>query len=1062
MPSVPALPATDDVPPFGIGDWVVTGNETFADGVLLLDGNLTVAPGGRLTISNSSLIIFCRYPAEHEIRVRPGGSLGIVNHSLLSSLGEWSTFGFRIEVGAQAELTNSTFITCGLRLAGIIIDSDAVSIDNCTFTNSFTALTLRTDAKVVSSIFSLNYYAACSGSGQVEFSDCRFEGNSWATFPSGSTADFVNCDFINNSLGVSCENSRCQFRDCRFLRNIAVAIYVWSEPSSPGPSDIYLEDCKFEGNTIGIRNFPETVENHLDVVNCDFLNNSKFGIQWENRGTRPSGNLTHWVASKDCLAVNSDFELDGNVMIESGGNLTCSGSDIKFDSAFPGENGITAEPGGRLALEDGASIRAIDTNQYRIHCGPGSAFEMENSLLRDCGWDLSSWETKGPLFDGASVRIISSTIDFCPASILLRNLLDADIRDSVLRGLSTGVEMENATATSWNSSLNPVAGPSAWLANGSALECVNSTIDRNIVRFDDNASRLNLSWYLDVRARWADGSPADGALVSVSDRSGSEVAREELGTDGRLRGLVLRESTLGLDSSFNFTPHTVNCSFGAVHNRSVQIMDRSRSLDIVLDDRDAPSVVIAFPGPDAFLSSGTVVVNGTASDNLAVEKVELVVDGFRRLTPQWPGGPFQAVVYWDATLVLPEGPHTVEAHAYDRAGNIAYGSVAFTVDWSAPRIRVASPPDGYLTNRSLVAVSGFMEPGARVLLGGYEVKTERDTFGGTVVLGEGDNLVTATALDRAGNANLSSVHVRLDTRPPALDVLWPPDGLRTGAPVVTVNGTMEPGAGVTVNGRPVALTGEPGTFRTAIALSGESNRIAVEATDAAGNRNLTVRTVTLDTLPPALEIESPPEGLLANRSDLWLTAVIEGGAMLSVDGCWTRAPGGPDAPTSVSVPLALTEGTNTIVITAVDEAGNLNYTTRHVVVDTQPPALSISSPGDGLRTGQRSVFIIGETEPGSTVTVNAQPVPVGRTGSFSLEVRLASGLNRFTISAVDAAGNTNRTAFGIQRIAAAGDEILPGPVGPDWPFWGFVALAAGVCLSEWAVASRYIGNRRGA
>ena len=48
-----ALPAAEAQPPFGVGDWVVTGNEALVDSGVILDGNLTVESGGSLTLPGS-------------------------------------------------------------------------------------------------------------------------------------------------------------------------------------------------------------------------------------------------------------------------------------------------------------------------------------------------------------------------------------------------------------------------------------------------------------------------------------------------------------------------------------------------------------------------------------------------------------------------------------------------------------------------------------------------------------------------------------------------------------------------------------------------------------------------------------------------------------------------------------------------------------------------------------------------------------------------------------------------------------------------------------------------
>jgi len=1042
-------PAGAGPPPFGIGDWTVTGNETLENGCLMLDGDLTVASGGSLTLSNYSLTVHCDYSGEHALSVRPGGTLRVLNGSMVNSLGEWWTFNFTINQGATVDFEDSTFVTCGARLRGIMDRSDGAIIRNCTFTGAWYSLTTNTE--IMNCTFSRNYVGLVGGS---RILNCTFAENGLGAMSFGH---FECCQFITNGIGAWGIRSGINLTNCVFLNNSGMGLYAAADAAEKmSERKGFVVDCDFTGNRVAIDcgHIEADFNGWVNITNTNFSDHSYQALRYA-RG--------NWTVNKPCQALNDTLPFDGNITVESGGWLTLNRSAIMVDNTPGKKDGITVKNGGRLELRDGSAIRAFNASfPYSFRCLPGSAFCMSDSLVRDCGWNLSDPATSGPLIETDNLTIISSTVDFNPAALVLNNSHGGIIERSFLRGMESPLLLDSSSLLLLNSTLAAAGDLSASLNNTSLLDCVNSTLNRTLLEFGDKGSRVNLSWYLDVRARWADGSPAEGAGVSVSDLSGAEVARGELDADGWLRGQVLREASLGLQEKVNFTPHAVNISRGSVFNRTLQRMDRSRVVDVVLEDRDAPSITIAYPAPEAFLSSGTVFVNGTARDNLGVEKVELIIDGFRRFTAYSADGPEQTVVGWNATLSFLEGPHTIEARAYDAAKNFASAVVSFTVDWSAPRVRIASPPDGYLTNLSLLPVSGFMEPGSRVLLDGAEVKTERDLFGGTVILGEGENLVTAAALDRAGNSNSSSVRVWLDTRPPALDVIWPPEGLRTSIPMVVVNGTMEPGAQVTVNGRPLVLTGAQGTFRTAVALPRETNLVVVDAVDPAGNHNLAVRTVVLDTQPPALEIESPPEGLVTNRPETILSGVTEGGAILSVNGDFSLVPGEPGQPAEFALPLRLPEGPNTIFISVTDGAGNLNFSTRHMVVDTLPPALSISAPADGHRTTRSTLFIIGETEPGVVLTINSRAVPVGQTGSFSLEVGLATGPNRFTVRAVDLAGNSNETVVDVRRIAASGDDIISTVVGPDWPFAGFIVISMGIALAEGWMASRYIRRKAGA
>jgi len=1032
-------PVAGGPPPFGIGDWWVTGIETLENGCLMLDGDLTILNGASLTLSNFSLTVHCDYCGEHALTVRSGGTLRILNGSMVNSLGEWWTFNFTINQGATVDFEDSTFATCGARGLGIWDLSDDTTIQNCTFTAAFYAMTLSgSRVNLRDCIFSKNYIGLKVLGSSDSVSNCTFTENGFGAWGGYS---YEGCTFSGNAVGAW---EIFRLTNCSFTGNYGMGIFVGN----------WITGCEFVNNTAAIDCGDIEADYHgwINLTNSNFsdnLHNVKYG-----RG--------YWNISRPCRVLNGTLDFDGNLTVKSGGTLSLSGSVLSMGRRDGGGDPIEVRTGGRLALADGSSIKAFNASfPYALRCLPGSAFDMSDSLLRDCGWDLSNPATAGPLIETDDLTIVSSTLDFNPAALVLNNSRGGIIEGSHLRGMESPLVLNASTLHMYNSTVDSAGDLAASLDNASSLDCVNSTLSGTLLRFGDRASSVNFSWYLDLQALWGDGSPAHGADVAVLDSSGAVVREGRTGDDGRMARIQLLEVSFRAGSKETFTPHRVNCSKGSITNETGITVDRSRSLVVYLFDDEPPVLRITHPLPGSELRSGSVVFNGTASDNLGVGRIELFLDSYRHFVLFDSAGVEVPTAGWNLLLELLEGPHTFEVAASDLSGNLASAGATVSVDFTAPRVRIASPPDGYLTNGSLLPVSGYMEPGCRVLLGSSEVRTERDTFGGTVVLGEGENLVTATAIDRAGNSNTSAVRVRLDTRPPPLDVVWPPEGLRTNMRVVAVNGTMEPGAAVSVNGRPVALTGEPGTFRTAIALTPETNLIVVDAVDPAGNHNLTYRTVVLDSRPPALEIESPAEGLLTNRSEVVLSGTTEGGAILSVDGAPSIVPGEPGSPARFAVPLRLSEGQNAVFVSAADGAGNLNSSTRHIVVDTQPPGLSISSPEAGFKTSRQSVFIVGLTEPGVVLTVNSVEVPVGQTGSFSLEVGLALGPNRITVRALDSAGNANETVVEVQKLAAAGDEILTAEVGPDWPFMGFIVMALGIAFVEGTLASRYLRKKAG-
>lgn len=108
---------------------------------------------------------------------------------------------------------------------------------------------------------------------------------------------------------------------------------------------------------------------------------------------------------------------------------------------------------------------------------------------------------------------------------------------------------------------------------------------------------------------------------------------------------------------------------------------------------------------------------------------------------------------------------------------------------------------------------------------------------------------------------------------------------------------------------------------------------------------------------------------------------------------------------------ALSNGTHSFVIEASDFDGNtVTSTATTFTVDTVPPALTVTSPENNLKTNTNKVTVAGTTNDATstnvTITVNGTNVPVGEDGSFSYELTLENGENTITIVATDGAGLT--------------------------------------------------------
>jgi hypothetical protein len=120
---------------------------------------------------------------------------------------------------------------------------------------------------------------------------------------------------------------------------------------------------------------------------------------------------------------------------------------------------------------------------------------------------------------------------------------------------------------------------------------------------------------------------------------------------------------------------------------------KSASITVNLKNTDvtAPSIAISSPLSGAMVS-GTVLVKGTASDNVGVSKIEFYVDGGLYATSTTAAFSFS----W-STAGKANGLHTLSVKAYDAAANTKSASITVTIkntDVTPPSITISSPLSG--------------------------------------------------------------------------------------------------------------------------------------------------------------------------------------------------------------------------------------------------------------------------------------------------------------------------------------------------------------------------------
>lgn len=178
-----------------------------------------------------------------------------------------------------------------------------------------------------------------------------------------------------------------------------------------------------------------------------------------------------------------------------------------------------------------------------------------------------------------------------------------------------------------------------------------------------------------------------------------------------------------------------------------------------------------------------------------------------------------------------------------------------TLDTVAPELEVVSPVDGFRTNSEVLNVTGsaFDEFINKLTVNGQEVPLEGSgAFAYRMLINAGENLITVTATDHAGNETTVTRTVYVDTELPEITNLTPAEDVHlTAGEALTVSFDSVPGLtasfhielplsilGGSSNGIPLTET-EPGhyegTYTTPASLVLEGGVIVVTVQDAAGN-----------------------------------------------------------------------------------------------------------------------------------------------------------------------------------------------------------------------------------
>lgn len=193
------------------------------------------------------------------------------------------------------------------------------------------------------------------------------------------------------------------------------------------------------------------------------------------------------------------------------------------------------------------------------------------------------------------------------------------------------------------------------------------------------------------------------------------------------------------------------------------------------------------------------------------------------------------------------------------------------------------------------------------------------------------------------------------------------------------------------------------------------NLFTVDAVDTAlpapGNTTTLTTTVTHDNILPVVNMTSPTVGLTRNTTPALTFNVTETNPAAN-----TVKLDGPTLPTTPANLGPLADGPHTVIVEALDSAGNLGSASVTFTVDATPPVITVASPKPVIVNGISRIgvasptltFNVVDANPATANTVvrlDGIVIPNPVSGVTTLGPFTAGTAHTLNVSATDAAGN---------------------------------------------------------
>ncbi len=526
-------------------------------------------------------------------------------------------------------------------------------------------------------------------------------------------------------------------------------------------------------------------------------------------------------------------------------------------------------------------------------------------------------------------------------------------------------------------------------------------------------------------------SPANGSYFNVTD-----ITFEWNGTDNfgmnhyeiRIDG----GAWIDVDLQNEYTFAGLDEGIHTVDLKAIDLAGNQFTTSLtVIVDLTPPVLIDIFPENDSYVQS-KVVISWNFSDNYELDCYKIRLDG-----GAWIMTTSTSHVY----EYLTEGEHSVYIRAYDKAGNVKLITLRIIADTTDPYIEITYPPGGTFLNTSTVYVEWYMSDNFELdhceirVDGGEWIDVGLASNYTISGMSEGTHIIDVRVYDSAGNYGEDTVVISIDLTPPIIVAVYPDYEfyINTTSTVISWDAIDNYGIDryyVKVGDGAWIDVGLSNNYTVTGLVNGE-NTVYIKAVDKAGNADVEIVTIIVDTEPPTINIVYPSNGTYINVDNIIIS--WEANDNMEIERFEISINGGDwiDLGKSTGYAMAeMDEGIYLIVVRCYDIAGNANSDAITFIVDYTAPEFIMYSPPDGSYFNYTNIEIQWNATDNYgidhyEVYVNNELLYSGTNSSLGVE--LSADTHSIKIIAYDYAGNSRYVAIVVHIDLQTPSIIITSP-----------------------------------